>query len=195
MIEKLKIAAYAIPVALAIWFRRDCMPDYSEIGHSSPGPATNNVPGQTNLVVPRARSGDGYEPIHQRSGRRRWRGGRTGGRGDGDQRTHRRSGRDPHRRRLHCLEGNPLPRPLRRRQRAWTPSLAADAARGKAVGYLVAFVGALIGLGLLLTYDLAQFMGSRAADYLFTDVGEKMRDPEYERAEQAWVDGKPLGSH
>jgi len=58
------------------------------------------------------------------------------------------------------------------------PSLAADASRGSiSVGYLAAFVGALIGLGLLLAYDLTHLMGSRAVDYLFTDRGEGMRDP------------------
>ena len=74
-----------------------------------------------------------------------------------------------------------------------SPSPAADAARGsRSVGYLAGLVGALIGLGLLLAYDLTHFMGSRAVDYLFTDKGGGMHDPEYERAEQTWVDGKPL---
>jgi tetratricopeptide (TPR) repeat protein len=57
---------------------------------------------------------------------------------------------------------------------------------------LVAFVGALAGLGLLIAYDLTHYFGSRAGDYLFNDVGEGPRDPEYELAEQAWVNGKPL---
>jgi len=53
-------------------------------------------------------------------------------------------------------------------------------------------VGALIGLGLLIAYDVTHFIGSRATSYVFDDLGDGMRDPEYERAEQTWVNGKPL---
>jgi hypothetical protein len=60
------------------------------------------------------------------------------------------------------------------------------------VGYLGGLVGALIVLGLLAAYDVTHYLGSRSVDYLFDDVGEGMRDPEYERAEQTWVNGKPL---
>jgi predicted Zn-dependent protease len=63
---------------------------------------------------------------------------------------------------------------------------------GKSVRDLVLFVGALLSLGLLVAYDLTQYLGSRAGDYLFNDVGEGERDPEYELAEQEWVNGKPL---
>ena len=76
---------------------------------------------------------------------------------------------------------------------ASTPAPAVNVAQGgRPIKYLVAFVGALVGLGLLVAYDLTQLIGSRAGDYLFNDVGEGPRDPEYELAEQAWVNGKPL---
>lgn len=63
---------------------------------------------------------------------------------------------------------------------------------GRTVGYLAVFVGALIGLGLLIAYEVTHYLGAKAGDYLFTDVGEGERDPEYELAEKAWVNGKPL---
>ena len=69
---------------------------------------------------------------------------------------------------------------------------AAAGQGGKSVKFLAAFVLSLIGLGILIAYDVSQFMGARAVDYLFNDDGEGNRDPEYERAEQAWVNGKPL---
>ena len=63
---------------------------------------------------------------------------------------------------------------------------------GRAVRHLAALVGAVALLGLLLTYDLTHFMGARAINYLFDDLGEGARDPEYERAEQTWVNGQHL---
>jgi TolA-binding protein len=67
-----------------------------------------------------------------------------------------------------------------------------ESKQGKSVGYLVAFVGAIIGLGLLLAYDLTQLLGAKTVDLLFNDQGLGMRDPEYEQAEKTWVNGKHL---
>jgi TolA-binding protein len=66
------------------------------------------------------------------------------------------------------------------------------AVRGAMMGYLVALIGSLIGLGLLITLDVTHFVGSRAMEYLFIDAGEAMRDPLYERAEAEWTNGKYL---
>ena len=66
---------------------------------------------------------------------------------------------------------------------------APEARRGKMVVDLAAFVLAAAGLGLLIAYDLTHFMGSRAVDLLFSDKGELVRDPEYERAEAVWPTG------
>jgi TolA-binding protein len=72
------------------------------------------------------------------------------------------------------------------------PEPDAAAARGSMITYLAAFVGSMIGLGLLVAYDVTQFAGTQAVDFLFNDAGEGQRDPEYERAEQAWANGKHL---
>ena len=68
----------------------------------------------------------------------------------------------------------------------------AHAAQGTMIAYLAALVGAIIGLGLLLTHDVTQYVGSAAVDALLDDKGEGMRDPDYEKAEDAWAAGKYL---
>ncbi len=47
-------------------------------------------------------------------------------------------------------------------------------------------------MGLLIAYDVTQLLGSAAVDALLDDRGEGMRDPEYEKAEQVWANGKHL---
>ncbi len=71
------------------------------------------------------------------------------------------------------------------------PIVAVDeaAARGTMIGYLAALIGTLIGLGLLITNDVTHFVGGQVANYLFYDVGDTMRAPEYERAEAEWANG------
>jgi TolA-binding protein len=69
---------------------------------------------------------------------------------------------------------------------------APEARQGKLVGYLAAFVIAMIGLGLLVAYDVTHFMGARAVALLFSDRGEVTNNPEYDHAEATWADGKPL---
>jgi TolA-binding protein len=66
------------------------------------------------------------------------------------------------------------------------------AARGAMIGYLAAFIGSMIGLGLLIANDVTQFVGGQAVEFLFNDAGEGPRDPEYERAEAEWANGKFL---
>jgi TolA-binding protein len=80
----------------------------------------------------------------------------------------------------------------RKAAKAAAPPPDAAAARGSLITYLAAFVGSMIGLGLLVAYDVTQFAGTQAVDFLFNDAGEGQRDPEYERAEQAWANGKHL---
>ena len=75
---------------------------------------------------------------------------------------------------------------------AETAGPAPDTRRGKMLIHLAAFVLTAAGLGLLIAYDLTQLIGSRAVDLLFSDKGELMKDPEYERAEAVWADGKAL---
>jgi TolA-binding protein len=64
--------------------------------------------------------------------------------------------------------------------------------RSSMITYLAAFVGSMIGLGLLVAYDVTQIAGTQVVDFLFNDAGEGQRDPEYERAEHEWANGKFL---
>ncbi|HEY3862356.1 MAG TPA: hypothetical protein VGO59_10745 [Verrucomicrobiae bacterium] len=67
-----------------------------------------------------------------------------------------------------------------------------SARRSTMIAYLAALVGAIVGLGLLIASDVSQLVGTRAVDFLFNDAGEGQRDPEYERAEAEWANGKHL---
>ena len=53
-------------------------------------------------------------------------------------------------------------------------------------------VGALIGLGLLITHDVTHYVGGVVVDAVLDDKSEGMHDPEYDKAEQAWARGKHL---
>jgi len=68
----------------------------------------------------------------------------------------------------------------------------AGSARGAMIGYLAGFIAAVIGLGLLIAVDVTRYFGGQASDYLFFDVGDAMRDPDYERAEAEWANGTYL---
>jgi len=85
-----------------------------------------------------------------------------------------------------------VPVPVARAAKAPAPARDVSSARGAMMTYLAAFVGAMIGLGLLIANDVTQMVGTQAVDFLFNDAGEGQRDPEYERAEAAWVNGKHL---
>ncbi len=63
---------------------------------------------------------------------------------------------------------------------------------GSTMGYLFAFVLAVILLGVLIAYDVTQYVGNQAVEFLFNDEGEGQRDPEYEHAEQVWANGSHL---
>lgn len=58
---------------------------------------------------------------------------------------------------------------------------------------LVGLVLSAIGLGLLIAYDIPAYFAHRTVDLLFDDdSGGGGKDPEYERAEQVWADGRPM---
>jgi TolA-binding protein len=206
MIAKLKFAAYVALIALAVWLGRQLYSNYSVIGRPATAPSTNPapdlaanpdsnttpdsavhpMPGLTNPAVPQpapvtvpnpdSSSNLGITTVSNPGPAS----GQTNPTGnDLAAPPASPAGSNP------AGGGTDLPVTA-------GPVPAANNPQGRAVGYLAAFVGALVGLGLLAAYDMTHFMGSRAVDYLFSDVGEGMRDPEYERAEQTWVNGKPL---
>jgi len=77
-----------------------------------------------------------------------------------------------------------------------TPTSMNDMVTGKGQGttvvYLALFVVSALGLGIMIAHDVTHLIGGKAGDYLYDNVADKARDPEYEKAEQVWVDGKHL---
>lgn len=63
---------------------------------------------------------------------------------------------------------------------------------GRMLMYFGGFIFTLIGLGVLVGHEVTQVLGSKTIDFLFNEEGEGIKSPEYELAEQVWVNGKPL---
>jgi len=188
MIAKLKLAGYVIFIALAMWFGREFYASYTKIGDAGAGPATNAAPepatnatnGQTNPAValrsPAVVTNQSTNNLD--------------GTNDATGPTVVPPPVTPAAPATNAAVSNATAEAA---PTAASGVLAPNAAQGgRSVGSLAAFVGALVGLGVLIAYDLTQYIGSRVVHYLFDDQGEGMRDPEYERAEQTWVNGKPL---
>jgi TolA-binding protein len=76
------------------------------------------------------------------------------------------------------------------------PPLTSTPAAARHSGTIVAYLGGLIGvlalLGLLVARDVSHYLGNRALEILYNDDAEGQKNPEYEQAEQAWANGKPL---
>ena len=203
MTAKLKLAAYVILIALAIWFGRDFYLSYTRIGrpagggtNAPPELATNAGPDQTTNTAPEASTNAAA--------------GRTNAAvpapppavATNQSATNASAANDASGSNVAQSPVTPATpatnAPGSDAVAAEAPTAAAgvlspNAAQGGfSVKYLLAFLGALAGLGILIAYDVTQFLGARVADYLFDDRGEGMRDPAYERAEQTWVNGKPL---
>lgn len=70
---------------------------------------------------------------------------------------------------------------------------AGTSAKGYAsmVTYALGLFISLLGLAVLVGFDVASFIGHRAQEALFSHDGQPV-DPEYEKAEQLWNDGKYL---
>lgn len=60
------------------------------------------------------------------------------------------------------------------------------------IGYLAAFLGVAILLGLLIARDLSEYFASRGVEFMFNDEGTGVKNPEYEEAEQVWANGQHL---
>jgi hypothetical protein len=54
------------------------------------------------------------------------------------------------------------------------------------------FFGALVGLGILIGWDLSHFTATQVEEFLFNEDGEGIRNPEYEEAEELWKRGQHL---
>jgi TolA-binding protein len=84
------------------------------------------------------------------------------------------------------------PAPSAQASKTAAPAPDVNSKRSAMITYLAAFVGAANGLGLLIANDVSHFMGAQAIEFLFNDIPEGQRDPEYERAEAEWANGKHL---
>lgn len=61
------------------------------------------------------------------------------------------------------------------------------------IGYLVKLVLVMALLGGLIAYDFTRNFAHKAVDMLFDDDHTPaVKDPEYERAEQVWAEGRPM---
>jgi TolA-binding protein len=72
------------------------------------------------------------------------------------------------------------------------PASPTHSASGTMVAYLGALIGTIIVLGSLIAYDFSHYVVGATVSAILDDKGEGMRDPEYERAEQVWANGKHL---
>src|SRR6266536_5413501 len=50
----------------------------------------------------------------------------------------------------------------------------------------------LIGLGLMVAHDVSDFVGGRALKVLYNDEGAGVANPDYEKAEEEWANGRFL---
>jgi TolA-binding protein len=207
---KLKLAAYVLLVALAIWSGLKFHSNYSKIGRSAGGPATNTAEGSAAVpatnTTPSPAAGSATNTAASPAAKPR-----PGPTNQtlpspalavaANHSTNSPAGTNPAAgsnlvRQPAAPDAPPANTAGSNSAAAAVPATtappAANPPQGSAVGYLAVLVVALIGLGLMATYDITHLMGARAIDYLFDNLGEGARDPEYERAEQLWVNGKPL---
>lgn len=77
-----------------------------------------------------------------------------------------------------------------------TTATAADPGRGQQKSRMMSFgLGFgffVVGLGMLLAYDLSHFIGQRVEEFVWEGEGEEYRTPEYEQAESVWANGQHL---
>jgi len=180
MNPKVKLAAYAVLLILAVWFGLAFRSNYATVtqaaaaessdaasGETTPPPVTNTeapAPPSTNAVTnltAQITNASGDVTNAPPAG--------TNG-----------------------ATGEPAPRASAAIPPAKPAAANEGSARSAMVGYLAAFIAVVIALGLLVAVDVTHYFGSQASDYLFFDVGDAMRDPLYERAEAEWANGTYL---
>src|SRR5437667_9405541 len=59
-------------------------------------------------------------------------------------------------------------------------------------GWGAGMVLSLVGLGLMVAHDISGLVGGRALKVIYNDEGEGMANPDYEKAEEEWANGKFL---
>ena len=178
---KFKLGAYAVLLLLAAWFGWGFYANYTTITQESAVAATNNTPSAV-TNNPAEATNSASQPVTEE---------------DSSTNTPGQNGLDTSN--AVAAQTNqeaktsapPVPTNVAAGATAPAPP-PAHAIQGRTVTYLVALVGALIGLGLLITHDVTQFVGNVAVDALLDVEGEGMRDPDYEKAEEAWAHGRHM---
>ena len=60
------------------------------------------------------------------------------------------------------------------------------------LGYFAGWVVVMLALGIMVAYDVAQFMGSKVQKFIYDEDAAVERDPEYDDAERVWANGQHL---
>jgi len=63
---------------------------------------------------------------------------------------------------------------------------------GSMMGYGITGFAALLGLSLLIGFDISKFVANRVEEFVFNDDLKGVKDPDYEEAENVWARGQHL---
>jgi len=179
MSPKVKLSAYAVLLILAAWFAWGFYTNYSAVTTAAAAAAAG-----TN-AAPASESNAPAAP-------------QTAGTNNADATNALTNAPPPETNIVAAPETNPppartnAPPPAAAPAQGLAPVPQAGAMHAAMIRYLAAFVGAAIGLGLLIASDITRYFSFQSADYLFGDIGDAPHDPEYERAEAEWTNGKYL---
>ena len=176
-----KLAAYAVLLLLVAWFGWGFYSNYTTIARESAAAATNdtasvatnNPVGATNSAGPPSAAADSSTNTAGQNGLD------TSNAAAAPTNQEAKTSAPPVPTNVAAVATAPAPPP-------------AHAVQGTTIAYLAALVGALIGLGLLITHDVTQYIGGVTVGTLLDDKGGAMHDPAYDKAEQAWAEGKHM---
>jgi TolA-binding protein len=65
---------------------------------------------------------------------------------------------------------------------------------GRVMAFGIGGFFALVGLSVLIGYDVSRFFANRFEEFIFNDDLKGVRDPDYEEAEETWKRGDYLGA-
>ena len=65
-------------------------------------------------------------------------------------------------------------------------------AQGRMMGYAFGLVACAIGIGFLISRDFSTWFAGNAVDTLLTDNVDPVKNPDYDQAEQAALEGRPM---
>lgn len=60
------------------------------------------------------------------------------------------------------------------------------------IGYFAGWMVVMLALGILVAYDVSQFMGASVQKFIYDEDAAVERDPEYDDAERVWANGQHL---